>query len=68
LKALERVTPANGHDLEANLAKNIGIEYHAPIKYECGLFHRVVNGGPVQGLELAPLCGDDNRIAVLCSG
>jgi hypothetical protein len=64
---LELVAPADGHHLEADLAKSIAIEDHATIKHERGLFHGVIHGAPVDVLELFPFCGDDDRLAILRS-
>jgi hypothetical protein len=64
---LKLVSSANGHHLEADLAKGIAVEDHAPIKHERGFFHRVVHGAPVDLPELLPLGRDDDRFTVLRS-
>lgn len=64
---LELVAPADGHHLEADLAKGIAIEDHATVKHERGLFHGVIHGAPVDVSELLPFRRDDDRLAVLGS-
>jgi hypothetical protein len=64
---LELVAPADGHHLEADLAKGIPIEDHATIKHERGLFHGVIHGAPVDVSELFPFRRDYDRLAVLRS-
>jgi hypothetical protein len=64
---LEFVAPADGHHLEADLAKSITIKDHATVKHERGLFHGVIHGTPVDDLELFPFRRDDDRFAVLRS-
>jgi hypothetical protein len=67
LCSLELVAPADGHYIEADLAKGIAIENHATIKHERGLLHRVVHGAPVDVSELFPFSRDDDRLTVLRS-
>lgn len=59
------VAAANGHYLEANLAKRVTVEEHAPIKHERGLVHRLVHGAPVDVTELRPFRCNDDGLAVL---
>jgi len=61
------VAAANGHHLEADLAKRITIEEHASIKHERRLIHRVVDCAPVDVAELFPFGRDDDCLTVLCS-
>ncbi len=68
LSSLKLVAPADGHHVKADLAKSITIEDHATVKHECGLFHCVIHGTPVDVSELFPFRRDDDRLAVLGSG
>jgi hypothetical protein len=61
------VAAANGHYLEANLAKRVTVEEHAPIKHERGLVHRLVHGAPVDVTELCPFRCNDDGLTVLRS-
>jgi hypothetical protein len=59
------VAAANGHYLEANLAKRVTVEEHSSIKHERGLVHRLVHGAPVDVTELRPFRCNDDGLAVL---
>ena len=67
LGPLELVAAADGHHLEADLAKRIIIEEHASIKHERRLIHRVVHSGPVDVTELFPFGRNDDCLTVLRS-
>jgi hypothetical protein len=67
LTPLELVAPTDRHYLEADLAKGITIEDHAPIKHKRGLVHGVVHGFPVDLPELLPFRRDNDRFTVLSS-
>lgn len=62
---LELVPSANGHDLEADLAKGIAVENHAPVKNERGFVHGVIHGAPIDVAEFFPFRRDDDRLAIL---
>src|SRR6266850_5190095 len=59
------VAAANGYYPEANLAKRVTVEEHAPIKHERGLVHRLVHGAPVDVTEFRPFRCNDDGLAVL---
>jgi hypothetical protein len=61
------VAAANGHHLEANLAKGITVQEHAAIKHERGLVHGLVHDAPVNVTELGPFGRNDDGLTVLCS-
>lgn len=65
LCSLEFVAPADGHHVEADLAKGITVEDHTTIEHERRFFHRVIYGAPVDVSELFPFCRDDDRLTVL---
>jgi hypothetical protein len=64
---LEVVAAAYGEHLEADGAKGVAVENHAPVKHERGLLHGIVHGGPIEVAKFFPLRRDNDRLTVLSS-
>lgn len=62
---LECVAATYGEHLEADAAKALAIENHAPVKHERGLLHCIVHRGPIDVAEFFPLRRDHDRLTVL---